>query len=126
MKAGVFSTPERLARLAFKLQIGLTIVVAGGLVRWVLAMPSGGRMVSALLMLVPVLLPLRGIVRRDRKTFAWGTLCLIPYIVVGITELIANPAGRDWAAGCLLLAFGAFVSLIAYLRVSRPVPGTSA
>lgn len=119
------SAQARIARLALKLHVGLLIVIAGGVVRWLAAAPSIERTVGALLMMVPVLLPLRGIAQRTRKTYAWGTLCLIPYIVVGITELIANPQGRYWATGCLLLSFGAFVSFIAYLRVSRPVPDAS-
>ena len=111
---------ERIAGLALKLNLGLAIVVAGGLVRWLLRDPSAPRILGAILMLLPALLPLRGVHRRDRRTYAWGTLCLIPYIVVGVTEVIANPAGRQWATGCLLLAFGAFIAFIAYLRVSRP------
>lgn len=115
------ATRERIAGLAFKLNLGLVAVVAGGLLRWLLPDPSGPRIAAASLMLIPVLLPLRGVWRRQRRTYAWGTLCLIPYIVVGITESIANPAGRPWASGCLLLAFGAFIAFIAYLRVSRPM-----
>jgi uncharacterized membrane protein len=115
-------TREFIAKLALKLNLGLGIVVAGGLVRWLLPAPSPARIAVAVLMLIPVLLPLRGIWRRERRTYAWGTLCLIPYIVVGITEAIANPAGRYWASGCLLLSFGAFIAFIAYLRVSRPAP----
>lgn len=125
MESASLATRERIAGLALKLNIGLAIVVAGGLLRWLLPDPSGPRIVGALLMLIPALLPLHGIQRRDRRTYAWGTLCLIPYIVVGITEVIANPAGRQWATGCLLLAFGAFIAFIAYLRVSRPLPESS-
>lgn len=119
------SMDERVASLALKLHLGLLVVIAGGLVRWTLAHPSAGRALAAVLMLLPAILPLRGLLRRVRRTYAWGTLCLVPYIVVGITELIANPRGRYWAAGCLLLSFGAFLAFIAYLRVSRPVPDAS-
>jgi uncharacterized membrane protein len=125
MRRSAASMLERVAGLALKLHVGLLVVIAGGLARWLIAAPSWQRGVAALLLLVPALLPLRGVWRRDRRTFAWGTLCLIPYMVVGITELIANPAGRDWAIGCLLLSFGAFVAFIAYLRVSRSAEATT-
>jgi uncharacterized membrane protein len=113
---------ERIEQLALKLHLGLLVVVAGGLARWFFSAPSGARIAGAIVLILPLLLPLRGVWRRDRRTYAWGTLCLVPYIVIGITELVANPAGRDWAVGCLLLAFGTFVTFIACLRVTRPPP----
>jgi uncharacterized membrane protein len=113
-------TRERIARLSLKLHVGLFIVVAGGLTKWVMAAPSVARVAGSVLMLIPLVLPAHGVWRRKRRTFAWGTLCLVPYIVAGITEVIASPENRDWATGCLLLSFGAFVAFIAYLRVSSP------
>jgi uncharacterized membrane protein len=121
MNATSTSTRERVASLAVKLQVGLVFVIAGGLGRWVLAQPSWPRGLMAVLLLAPALLPIRGLLRRDRRTYAWGTLCLVPYIVVGITEAVANPSNRNWAAGCLLLSFGAFIACIAYLRLTRDV-----
>ena len=47
------------------------------------------------------------------------TLAVTPYIVVGITEAVANPASREWAGLCLLAAFLLFVLLVGYLRVTR-------
>jgi uncharacterized membrane protein len=114
------SERERIARLVLKLHAGLLVVLVGGAIRWIGADVTGPRIALALLVLVPALLPLHGLWTRNRRTYAWGTLCLIPYIVLGITELIANPQARSWATGCLLLSFGTFIALIAYLRVSRP------
>jgi uncharacterized membrane protein len=70
-------------------------------------------------LLVPLLLPLRGLLRGDRRTHAWATLCIAPYLVYGITESVANPAVRAAAAGILLASLAHFVSLVAYLRLSR-------
>jgi uncharacterized membrane protein len=50
---------------------------------------------------------------------------VIPYFIVGITESIANPARRNWAGVCLALSLCLFVSLIAYLRVTRPIKTNS-
>jgi uncharacterized membrane protein len=76
--------------------------------------------------LVPLLLPLRGLLRGDRRTHAWATLCVAPYIVYGITESVANAAVRGVAALILLASLAHFVSLVAYLRLSRPQPSGQA
>jgi uncharacterized membrane protein len=70
--------------------------------------------------LVPLALPLRGLLRRDRRAYAGATLCAIPYLVVALTESVATPERRVWAGVCLVLAFSWFVLLIAALRTSRP------
>ena len=78
------------------------------------------RAAVALGLSVPLLAPLPGLIRANRRTFAWATLCVIPYFIVGITESIANPAGRFWSGSCLALSLLLFVGLIAYLRTTRP------
>lgn len=78
-----------------------------------------------LLLLAPVLAPLPGMARGRRRTFAWATLCVAPYFVYGVTELIANPALR-YAAGAILFAsLGWFVTLVRYLRLSRPASASA-
>ena len=47
------------------------------------------------------------------------TLCVVPYLVGALTELIANPAARVWASMALLVAFTLFVLLIVFLRLTR-------
>jgi uncharacterized membrane protein len=74
----------------------------------------------ALLLLLPVLAPLPGILRRRRRTFAWATLCVAPYFIYGMTEVIANPAVRLAAGAILFASLGWFVTLVRYLRLSRP------
>jgi len=75
--------------------------------------------VDALLLSIPALAPAFGLWRRSRYTFRWATLCVIPYFVVGMTEVIANPAARLWSSVVLALSLAWFVSLIAYLRVTK-------
>jgi len=75
-------------------------------------------------LLVPLLLPLRGLWRRNRRTCAWATLCVAPYFAYGTTEVIANPAVRAMAGAILFASLAWFVSLVYCLRVSRPAgPG---
>ena len=81
------------------------------------AWPDGA--VLALVLLVPLLLPLPGLLRGDRRTHAWSTLCVAPYLIYGITETIANPAARTLAGTVLFASLAFFVALVGYLRATR-------
>ena len=72
------------------------------------------------ILLVPLLLPLRGLLRGQRRTYAWATLCVTPYFIYGLTEVIANPAVRTAAGATLFASLAWFVSLVNYLRLTRP------
>ena len=76
-------------------------------------------LVITLLLLLPLALPLRGLLRGNPRTSAWATLCVTPYIVYGLTETIANPATRAAAATILFASLVLFVLLVAQLRVAR-------
>jgi uncharacterized membrane protein len=73
-------------------------------------------------LLLPVVAPTPGIVRGLRRTYAWATLCVAPYFIYGITEVIANPAVRGAAAAILFASLAWFVALVWYLRVSARAP----
>jgi uncharacterized membrane protein len=76
-------------------------------------------------MLLPIAAPLPGLLRGSRRTYAWATLCVAPYLVYGITEIVANPAVRVAAGAILFASLAWFVALVTYLRVSRgPGPAT--
>ncbi len=81
--------------------------------------PSGLAWTAVLLL--PLLLPLRGLWRRNRRTCAWATLCVAPYFAYGATEVIANPAVRTVAGVILFASLAWFVSLVYCLRVTRPI-----
>jgi uncharacterized membrane protein len=86
--------------------------------------PRGALLAAALA--VPLLLPLKGLIKGDRRTHAWATLCIAPCFVYGITEAIANNPVRAIAATILFASFAHFVALVAYLRVTRPGAGSQA
>lgn len=73
--------------------------------------------------LLPVLLPLRGVLAGSRRTHAWATLCVAPYVIAGVMETIANPTLRPLAASIVFASLGWFAALIRYLRVTRPETG---
>ncbi len=81
---------------------------------------SAGSWAMLLALGLPLLLPLPGMVRGRRRTYAWATLCLLPGLVYGLTEMVANPAARWPAAVVLFLCVVEFVALVACLRVTRP------
>lgn len=81
---------------------------------------SVGRLLVAVVFTLPLWAPLRGLIQRNRRTYAWATLCVIPYFILGITEAVANPQTRFWSGACLALSLVLFATLIGYLRVTRP------
>lgn len=110
------ATAERARVLTLALHAMLMAVV----VLWLFTTASSGVGRSlAVLATLPLWLPLRGLLRGARRTYAWATLCVIPYFVIGLTEAIANPRERAWAGACLMLALALFTGLIAYLRLTK-------
>jgi uncharacterized membrane protein len=79
------------------------------------------RLFIAVALLIPLALPLPGILRAERRTFAWATLCVTPYFIYGFTEIVANPALRSVALVMLLASLGLVGTLVAYLRITRPL-----
>jgi uncharacterized membrane protein len=103
------------------MSLGLFAALIAVVIAWTLAADlSADRLLLALALTLPLWAPLHGLIHRNRRTYAWATLCVIPYFVLGLTESVANPAGRGWAAACLALAFASFAALIGYLRTTRP------
>ena len=70
-------------------------------------------------LVVPLAITLPGIIGRNRRTFAWATLCVTPQFVYALTEVVANPAIRVLAAAMIAVAVGLTLALVAYLRLTR-------
>jgi len=79
-------------------------------------LPAG--LAWATLLLLPLLLPLRGLALGRRRTFAWATFCVAPYFVYGLTEVVANPALRPLAGAILFASLAWFASLVYGLRAA--------
>lgn len=84
------------------------------------ARPSLSGLGISLLLAIPLLAPWSGLLRAHRVTHVWATLCVLPYLILGVMEAIADPAHRAWASACVALALAFFAALILYLRVTRP------
>jgi uncharacterized membrane protein len=108
------------AKRAARWITGMLAALIALVIAWQLSKQvSATRFALALLLSAPLWLPVRGLMRGDRRTYAWATLCVIPYFILGVTEAVANPLQRAWAAACLTAALALFVALIAYLRMTR-------
>jgi len=96
--------------------IWLWIAVAASLLAWILV---GYPWPICVIAVLPLLAPLRGLLRGSRYTYAWATLYAIPYLAFAVTELLVNPQARWVAAMSLLLVFAWFCTMILFLRASR-------
>ena len=94
--------------------------LAAVLVLWHLARFSTGTAIMALgVTLAPLAVPLYGLLWNSRRACVLATLVVAPYLAYAITESLANPGARSYAIASLGAASLLFLSLIAYLRVSR-------
>ncbi|HEX9207492.1 MAG TPA: DUF2069 domain-containing protein [Steroidobacteraceae bacterium] len=111
------ATAERARLAVLSLLLALAAVVGLVIARAASSTPSA--VLLALFLLLPLLLPLPGLWRRERRTFAWATLCLTPHFIYALMEAVANPKALPLAAAMLLLATASMVALVGYLRASR-------
>lgn len=84
--------------------------------------PWPANLVWTVALLLPVMAPLPGLIRGTRHTYAWAALCVAPYFIYGVTEVIANPAVRVAAGTILFASLAWFITLVRYLRLSRGAP----
>jgi hypothetical protein len=108
--------------VAHGLRLGACAVVVllfALVVRWVLLAPSVPRLVAGAVLGLPLAVGIPFLYAGHRRSYAWMTLALAPSLVLGLTEVVANPAMRTWAALVLLDVLAAFGVLVAYLRATR-------
>ncbi|UCH48755.1 MAG: DUF2069 domain-containing protein [Betaproteobacteria bacterium] len=106
----------------------LVLLIAFG-VAWELFLaplrPGGSWLV---LKVLPLLLPLRGILRANRYTCQWASMLSLAYFVEGVVRAFSDPApSRYLATVQSVLAVVLFVSLIFLARDlgRRQQPGTA-
>ncbi len=80
----------RRARLA-TLWIWALLIVS--VAAWPLAAAGVGRVVTAIALL-PLVLPVPGLVRGSRRTLQWSPLTLAPALALALTELLVNAPAR--------------------------------
>ena len=110
MNRAATAVPGRWVLAAIAMLLGVLIV-------WHVRRYSPGAAAIALGLLVPPwLLALPGVLRRSRRTLQMAAFLTTPYLVYGLTEVLANPGARAYAGMTVLAAFALFVALIHTLR----------
>jgi uncharacterized membrane protein len=98
-----------------------------GTVVWLLwqALPAAGAVTAlvAVLLTLPLALPLPALWRRKRAAALWTGYLLAPYLALALMEAVANPAARLTSALVTLLVLLTLFALVAWLRTSRPDRG---
>lgn len=103
-----------LHRLAVASLIGLIVLSIAW--EWFLAplRPGGSWLI---IKFVPMLLPLRGVLRRDRYTMQWSSMLILLFFTEGVVRATSDRAPSSWLAwGEVALSLLFFFSVIFYLR----------
>lgn len=112
------NTP-RLARAARATALAGYFGLFGLLMAWLTWLAPSHRFPVALTLLVmvsPLLLPLRGLLHARPYTHAWTAFLALPYFAHGVVETYANPAERPFGALEVLFSLLLFVGCIGYAR----------
>lgn len=71
------------------------------------------------LLLLPLVAILPPILNGSQRACAAATLLLLPYLGWGLTEAVANPAARHFAAATVFTSLACFAGVVLWLRVLR-------
>jgi len=99
--------------------IASLVILIGWLVAWemvVAPIGSGGSLLA--LKALPLLIPLRGVVKRDLYTLQWSSMVILLYFAEGVVRAYADQqeASRFMAWGEIALSLVFFVCALLYLR----------
>jgi len=85
---------------------------------WLAPLRPGGSWLA--LKVLPLLMPLLGILRGTRYTYQWASMLILAYLAEGVVRAFSD-AGTSaaLASGELLLTMIFFVSAILYVRLTR-------
>lgn len=92
------------------------------LMLWNTVLSPSPRFPVALLLLItvtPLLLPMRGLLKRQRKSCAWAAYISLIYFIHGCVEAYANTDQRLYAASEILLSLLLFFGTTGYVRFAE-------
>lgn len=73
--------------------------------------------VALIALLLPLLFPLRGLLKGDPYTFAWSSFLILIYFIHGVVEAYANPAVRLLAGFEILCSVAFYSGAVLYARL---------
>lgn len=83
--------------------------------------PAGKHPVALILivLLVPLLFPLRGLLHGKPYTHAWASMLSLFYFCLGIMHAWSEPAARGYGMSLTVFSLMFFIGTICYVRYSR-------
>lgn len=86
---------------------------------WLAPLRPGGSML--VLKVLPLLLPMRGILHGRRYTHQWTSLLVLLYLAEGAVRLISDGTQSRWLAGAeVILALLLFAGCLGHARATAP------
>lgn len=83
------------------------------------------RALILIVLLIPLLFPLRGMLHGRRYTYAWSSMLSLLYFILGVADAYSDPVDRVYGLLMMALGIGWFGGAILYVRLgrSRQEPG---
>ena len=69
-----------------------------------------------ILLLLPLLFPLKGLLKGSPYTHAWSSFLILLYFIHGVVEAYANPSVRMWALLEVLFSVTFYTGAVLYAR----------
>jgi uncharacterized membrane protein len=80
---------------------------------------SDNVLIWALILILPLLFPVRGLLRDNRYTYKWTGFLTLFYFCIGVSELVSSPEFYFYALLTLTFSIGLYLSSIYYTRYLR-------
>lgn len=108
--------PPRFAHMGALVSLVLLIVWLVAWEVWIAPLEPGGTLVA--LKALPLLIPLRGVIKRDLYTLQWSSMLILLYFTEGAVRAWSdtNPVSQIMALGEVLLVAVYFISALLYLQ----------
>ncbi len=101
-------------RLARRLTLFSYIALVAVLLAWYgLLYPAP---LILILILLPLLFPLKGLLKGSPYTHAWSSFLILLYFIHGVVEAYANPSVRMWALLEVLFSVTFYTGAVLYAR----------
>jgi len=111
-----------MARAAYALAVGAYMGLIALLLAWIIWLaPPPTALISPILMIIvgPLLLPLRGILHARRYTLAWSTLLILAYFTHGVAYAVGTGLDVWLGVAEIGLSLTYFAATNAYMRLTR-------